>query len=164
MKVNIKKKHIIILSTDILCILLTAGIWLWKSGRKTTVIPFGETVVLDSEKEEEDAKKWKLTNCYMHEGKMELTITDSKLYKNLEEAGIEEKYIMSLKEPEEDSFMLVTYTIHNVDATPVSPLGFHSTALFRLLPDGETEYNSVLKEHAEKDPSVLQQPKEAAYY
>lgn len=166
MKFNISKKHMIIFLIGIVCITMIVGIWLWKSARKTIIIPFGETVVLDSKKEEEDRKRFKLSNFYAHDGKLEITITDSKLYKNPEEAGIEAKYLSSLNVPEKKntSFLLVTYTVHNVDATPMAPMGFLPTAVLRLMPYGEVIYDSVFKENVEKDPSVLQQPKEGAYY
>lgn len=171
----------ILLSLVGITVAIIAGLLLWKKATQTTIVPFGETFVMDSQKEQDARKKWMLSNFFWHNGKMELTITDSKLYKNPKEAGIEEIYLDSLP-PEEENlyFLLVSYKIHNVNATPSFPEGFHSS-LLRLdpyhrvnrhvrmpkhmenfLPD--TVYCSIFKENVEKDSSILQQPKEGQYY
>lgn len=179
MEQKVNKKVII---SAIVIVLIIAGVFIWKKITKTTIVPFGETVVLDSKEEEKARKRWMPSNCFLHEGKLELTIMDSKIYKNPKEAGIEDASLSKSPFDEKNTyFLLVSYKIHNIDAVPSFPQGFHATYLLRLAPyhlvdksikmpknveqiHPDLAYCSVFEENVKRDSSILQQPKEGQYY
>lgn len=163
----------------IICVLLTGIFLWWLNARKPYIARVGETIVIDSKKEEEDRKKWLPTNACLFDGKIEITLLESKLYQDNEEAGILDIYMGSELENEEQ-FLLLMLEIHNMDAVPVFSEGFLSTS-FSLIPYHEIDasvplpknmvsfnpditYSSVFQESVENDKKILQQPKEGYYY
>lgn len=175
---NIRNKKWSILIIIILVSVI--GLFLrWINASKPYIVQVGESILIDSEKEKQDRKKWLPTNACLFNGKIEITLLESKLYENNEEAEILDIY-MSSKLNNEMKFLLVSLEIHNIDAEPDFSEGFLSTS-FRLMPyheidssiplpenmnmfDPEIKYSSVFQDSVESDMMILQHPKEGYYY
>lgn len=178
MKEKNRKKRNIMSGIGIFLVIVVIFIC-WLFARKTVILSVGETVLVDSEIEEQNRKIGLPANQCLFDGKIEITLLDSKLYHNNEEAKISDTFMNSDQE-DGMSFLLVTFRICNLDAEPYFPEGFLSTC-FRLIPynevdssvkkirnmdifDPEVRYSSVFKENVEKDEGVLRYPKEGYYF
>lgn len=167
------KKSTIILTLIIFVLLI--GLFLgWINARRPQIIQMGETVVIDSEKEKRDRKKGLPTNSCLFDGKIEITLLESKLYDNYEEAGISNTYIVS-EQRDEEEFLLVTLEIRNVDAVTDFSEGFLSSSynlisyrdkgnVYMHAYNTEVKYSSVFQESVESNIEILQQSKEGWYY
>lgn len=146
----------------------------WINARKPQIVQIGEAIVIDSEKEKKDKKKGLPTNACCFNGKIEITLLEAKLYKDYSEAEISDIYIVS--EPnDKEQFLLVSLSIHNIDAVPVFLEGFLSSD-YRLTKFNDTanvyidrfnpemQYSSVFQESIENGIVDFQQPKEGWYY
>lgn len=167
------KKSTSILILIILVVLI--GLFLrWINARRPQIIQLGATVVIDSEKEKEDRKKGLPTNACLFDGKIEITLLESKLYDDNEEAGISNTYIVS-EQRDEEQFLLVTFEIRNIDAVTDFAEGFLSSSyslisyrdkenVYMQAYNPEVKYSSVFQESVESNIEILLQPKEGWYY